>query len=189
MMGFKIQMSNRRRGGPCADLKVAASALCAESGEKGVRDRSKISCTPSKIPYGGFSPVRLQAGCQQRPSWSVMTKRVSVNSRCRTFAGKAPGLMGSKQIRQIGRGKVVHLVMRQSWMVGRAVPCPPRRQCDDVSCANARRRATECPPCLPVPPKTDLLLHPHPSASSAGQVLFLFPLSWRSAERNLRENV
>ncbi len=27
-----------------------------------------VSSAPSKIPYGGFSPVRLQAGCQQRPS-------------------------------------------------------------------------------------------------------------------------
>jgi hypothetical protein len=26
------------------------------------------SSAPSKIPYGGFSPVRLQAGCQPRPS-------------------------------------------------------------------------------------------------------------------------
>jgi hypothetical protein len=26
------------------------------------------SSAPSKIPYGGFSPVRLQAGCQRRPS-------------------------------------------------------------------------------------------------------------------------
>jgi hypothetical protein len=27
-----------------------------------------VSSTPSKIPYGGFSPVRLQTGCQERPS-------------------------------------------------------------------------------------------------------------------------
>ncbi len=27
-----------------------------------------VSSSPSKIPYGGFSPVRLQAGCQPRPS-------------------------------------------------------------------------------------------------------------------------
>ena len=27
-----------------------------------------VSSAPSKIPYGGFSPVRLQAGCQERPS-------------------------------------------------------------------------------------------------------------------------
>ena len=27
-----------------------------------------VSSAPSKIPYGGFSPVRLQAGCQRRPS-------------------------------------------------------------------------------------------------------------------------
>ena len=27
-----------------------------------------VSSTPSKIPYGGFSPVRLQTSCQERPS-------------------------------------------------------------------------------------------------------------------------
>jgi len=27
-----------------------------------------VSSSPSKIPYGGFSPVRLQAGCQSQPS-------------------------------------------------------------------------------------------------------------------------
>ena len=27
-----------------------------------------VSSAPSKIPYGGFSPVRLQMGCQPRPS-------------------------------------------------------------------------------------------------------------------------
>ena len=27
-----------------------------------------VSSAPSKIPYGGFSPVRLQTGCQERPS-------------------------------------------------------------------------------------------------------------------------
>jgi hypothetical protein len=27
-----------------------------------------VSSAPSKIPYGGFSPVRLQASCQHRPS-------------------------------------------------------------------------------------------------------------------------
>jgi hypothetical protein len=30
--------------------------------------RSCVSSTPSKIPYGGFSPVRLQAGIQPQPS-------------------------------------------------------------------------------------------------------------------------
>jgi hypothetical protein len=29
---------------------------------------SCVSSSPSKIPYGGFSPVRLQTGCQPQPS-------------------------------------------------------------------------------------------------------------------------
>src|SRR5581483_10457526 len=32
-------------------------------------DLAYVSSSPSKIPYGGFSPVRLQTGCQSwRPS-------------------------------------------------------------------------------------------------------------------------
>jgi hypothetical protein len=31
-------------------------------------DQHFVSSAPSKIPYGGFSPVRLQAGCQPCPS-------------------------------------------------------------------------------------------------------------------------
>src|SRR5580765_4934275 len=27
-----------------------------------------VSSSPSEIPYGGFSPVRLQTGCQPQPS-------------------------------------------------------------------------------------------------------------------------
>jgi hypothetical protein len=32
-----------------------------------------VSSAPSKIPYGGFSPGRLQTSCQQRPSWPSPT--------------------------------------------------------------------------------------------------------------------
>ncbi len=31
------------------------------------------SCSLSKIPYGGFSPVRLQTGCQIQPSLGLPT--------------------------------------------------------------------------------------------------------------------
>ena len=34
-----------------------------------------VSSSPSKIPYGGSSPVRLQAGCLPRPSLSAHTRR------------------------------------------------------------------------------------------------------------------
>jgi hypothetical protein len=30
-----------------------------------------VSCSPSKIPYGGFSPVRLQTGIGRRPSFTM----------------------------------------------------------------------------------------------------------------------
>ncbi len=32
-----------------------------------------VSCTPSKIPYVGFSPVRLQTGIQPRPSSTMLS--------------------------------------------------------------------------------------------------------------------
>jgi hypothetical protein len=35
-------------------------------------DSLMFPVTPSKIPYGGFSPVRLQTGIQQRPSTFVL---------------------------------------------------------------------------------------------------------------------
>jgi hypothetical protein len=34
---------------------------------------TNVSCSPSKIPYGGFSPVRLQTGCQIQPSLDTPT--------------------------------------------------------------------------------------------------------------------
>jgi len=51
------------------------------------------SCSPSKIPYSGFSPVRLQTGVQLQPSSTVRRvkckvhiRRVSVNLYAATAA-------------------------------------------------------------------------------------------------------
>ena len=56
-----------------------------------------VSSAPSKIPYGGFSPVRLQTGCQQRP-WRELrlyaaTAAISpacVSFRSRTYVRRHP---------------------------------------------------------------------------------------------------
>ena len=48
------------------------------------------------LPRPGLLRPSFRRGCRH-PTASVMTKRVSVNSRCRTFTGKARGLMGCKQ--------------------------------------------------------------------------------------------
>jgi hypothetical protein len=50
-----------------------ASSVTALSGTvaNGHQTVHSVSSTPSKIPYGGFSPVRLQTGCQPRPSWPL----------------------------------------------------------------------------------------------------------------------
>jgi len=51
----------------CRSATSCVSALsgCVANGRQTVHP---VSPSPSKIPYGGFSPVRLQAGCQPRPS-------------------------------------------------------------------------------------------------------------------------
>src|SRR3954451_5052220 len=44
---------------------VSALSGCVANGHRAVRH---VSSSPSKIPYGGFSPVRLQAGRRRQPS-------------------------------------------------------------------------------------------------------------------------
>ena len=44
---------------------VSALSSCVANGHQSVHH---VSSSPSKIPYGGFSPVRLQAGSPLRPS-------------------------------------------------------------------------------------------------------------------------
>ncbi len=50
--------------------RPAASVVSALSGcvANGRQAMHHVSSPPSKIPYGGFSPVRLQTGCQPQPS-------------------------------------------------------------------------------------------------------------------------
>jgi len=57
-----------RRGAPMGrPMPSAVSALwgCVANGHQAVHH---VSSSPSKIPYGGFSPVRLQAGRRRQPS-------------------------------------------------------------------------------------------------------------------------
>src|SRR5580765_3573055 len=42
-----------------------------------------VSSSPSEIPYGGFSPVRLQTGCQPQPSPSRAYMRPRVHAPTR----------------------------------------------------------------------------------------------------------
>ncbi len=48
-----------------ATSNVSAVSGCVAKGRQTVHH---VSCSPSKIPYVGFSPVRLQTGIQPRPS-------------------------------------------------------------------------------------------------------------------------
>ena len=50
--------------------RPTASDVSALSGfvANGRQTLHHVSSPPSKIPYGGFSPVRLQTGCQPQPS-------------------------------------------------------------------------------------------------------------------------
>ena len=51
-------------------FRLATSKVSAVSGSvaNGRQTMHHVSCSPSKIPYVGFSPVRLQTGIQPRPS-------------------------------------------------------------------------------------------------------------------------
>ena len=46
-----------------------------------------VSCSPSKIPYGGFSPVRLQTGIRRRPSphRGLYAAKAAVSGACSSF--------------------------------------------------------------------------------------------------------
>ena len=51
-------------------FRSATSNVSAVSGcvANGCQTLHHVSCSPSKIPYGGFSPVRLKTGIRRRPS-------------------------------------------------------------------------------------------------------------------------
>ncbi len=57
------------------------------------------------LPRPGLLQPSFHRGCRH-PTASVMTKRVSVNSRCRTLTGKARGLMGCKQNTQKMKNRI-----------------------------------------------------------------------------------
>ena len=47
-------------------------------------DRADVSSSPSKIPYGGFSPVRLQTGLQPlrpSPAWRGFKRQTHIHPR------------------------------------------------------------------------------------------------------------
>ena len=78
-------------------IRPMTSGVSALSGivAKGHQAIHFVSSAPSKIPYGGFSPVRLQTSCQQRPSLPLQTYTLpQFRSPPRAFysvIGLAPG--------------------------------------------------------------------------------------------------
>ena len=55
-----------------------------------------VSSTPSQIPHGGFSPVRFQTGCPQRPSrpeaaYDYMNSRFAHDQTCTSCSGSIMG--------------------------------------------------------------------------------------------------
>jgi hypothetical protein len=91
----------RSRRRPIASSVSALSRFVANSDQT----MPTVSSVPSKIPYGGFSPVRLQTGCQQHASRAkarcdTATVPISVArvvSRSRTFvqAGRTVAMPNS----------------------------------------------------------------------------------------------
>jgi hypothetical protein len=85
-----------------------------------------VSCSPSKIPYGGFSPVRLQTGLPRRPSRpfpQVKRKtRIPQGSR-RLYAAKAPIFSPYGSFDHVWRGINQDTQSRGPWLTNRLC-CP-----------------------------------------------------------------
>ncbi len=64
-------------------FRLAASNVSAVSGfvANGRQTVHHVSCSPSKIPYVGFSPVRLQTGSRPRPSSERPRVKLRANLR------------------------------------------------------------------------------------------------------------
>lgn len=56
-----------------------------------------VSSSPSKIPYVGFSPVRLQTGRQLPPSIQARQVKREVRMRCRSRSYRQPQCMTSRE--------------------------------------------------------------------------------------------
>src|SRR5437879_1180867 len=57
---------------------------------------TRVSCSPSKIPYGGFSPVQLQTGIRRQPSSTrdLYAAKVSVSIPCGPY-GHDSGILST----------------------------------------------------------------------------------------------
>jgi hypothetical protein len=70
-----------------------------------------------------------------------------------------------RRFTQIRKCRLLDLVMRQSWMAGRAVPCPPHdRSVAPVPLPMPDGGHRSARPAFRVPPETDAWLHLRPSA-------------------------
>ena len=70
LVGFSQQYLGRverRRGGGQVNGFPSCQPFRA-AWQNGHQTVHSVDSAPAKIPYGGFSPVRLQTGCQPRPS-------------------------------------------------------------------------------------------------------------------------
>ena len=117
-----------------------------------IRPSTSFPLPPSKIPYGGFSPVRLQAGCQQRPSspgggFDAATVEISaarVVSRSRTDVRRHSRLL-TPPTRPVALGSASGYAVRQPHRLLWPHPsfCSPRlvyglcqRRCDQQKVPN-----------------------------------------------------
>jgi hypothetical protein len=105
------------------------------------------SCSPSKIPYGGFSPVRLQTGIQPEPSSAFL----ELKRRTRIPSRKA------------------NLYPAQVQVSPPMVPVPPGQVSGSVDQDLSRPEALGSPGSYAISPDPRLLWpHPKLSASPAG---------------------
>ena len=97
-----------------------ASGVSAVSGgvANGHQTVPHVSCAPSKIPYGGFSPVRLQTGIGRRPS-----------SRRDLYAAKADESFRRGVLPVSGRSRIQSARRFSSWAIPSRGPWLARRFC------------------------------------------------------------
>jgi hypothetical protein len=117
-------------GRPAAS-DVSALSGCVANGRQALHH---VSSPPSKIPYGGFSPVRLQTGLRPQPSLPVHTGGLCVALPRVAPGPGSPSVWAKGQVgtrhpvqRPLARRRVIlsHQVMAYYGLIRGSGPLPP----------------------------------------------------------------
>jgi hypothetical protein len=89
----------------------------------------RVSCSPSKIPYVGFSPVRLQTGIQMRPSPTQLGLKCEAHihrNRISLYATKAVALCFCGPLRHVWRNRSSTAIQSRGPWLSAALCCRRR---------------------------------------------------------------